>query len=206
MKLTTFLNLSGGVDSTYYLWKWLTDNPDEKILVHHCLYFERRVRHEKDACERILEYLTDHGLTNFKYVETAMQKGTLKGKVLDIEAMCGISSIVVKNHPSVHNVLLSYCAEESPPLNMHIKGGGTMDNFNTTHRYFRINKVMELITERNFNYICYRGSDGGLLSKKEMIHTMPRKLFDLTWYCRRPNGDKPCGSCHTCKKVRKAFR
>ncbi len=205
MKITTFLNLSGGVDSTYYLWRWLLDNPEEKILVHHCLFFQRRVKEEKEACDKIIKYLRDHGLENFKYVETGMQKGTLRGKVLDIEVLSGISSIVVKNHPSVKNVLLSYCREETSPLHNHLLNGGKVDDFDPKHRYAKINKVLEILTDRKFNYICYRDKGGGLLSKKEMIHTMPQQLFEMTWYCRRPVNGKVCNNCHTCNKVKRAL-
>ncbi len=205
MKLTTFINLSGGVDSTYYLWRWLSEHPNEKILVHHCLYLKNRLKEEKKACDDIIKYLTDHGLDNFKYVETGIQKGTLRGRILDIELLAGQTAIVVKMHPSVKDILLSYCAEESPPLHKHLKTH-EVDTFDPSHRYTRINRVMEILTERNFNYICYRGKDGGLMSKKEMIHSMPKKLFELTWYCRRPIKGNPCKMCHTCRKVKRAFQ
>lgn len=205
MKPTTFINLSGGVDSTYYLWKWLRENPDEQILVHHCLYFQKRLKEEKEAVDKILKYLKKNGLTNFKYVETGIQRGTLRGRVLDIEVLSGISAIVVKCDPTVKNVLLSYCSEECKALWEHLKYGGEVDTFDENHRYSRINKVLEVLTQREFSYICYRGKDGGLLSKKEMIHTMPKELFELTWFCRRPSNGRPCGVCHTCKKVKKAL-
>ncbi len=205
MNVTTFINLSGGIDSTYYLWRWLQDNPDEVIVVHHCLYLQKRLKEEKAAVTKILAYLKRQGLTNFIYVETGMQRGTLKGRVLDIEMLSGISSIVVKNHPTVKNILLSYCAEECKELWGHMMDE-EIDTFDPSHRYSRINRVLEILTQRNFSYICYRGSDGGLLSKKEMISLMPDELFGMTWFCRRPAAGKPCGKCHTCKKVRKALR
>lgn len=204
MKPTTFLNLSGGVDSTYYLWRWLQENPKETILIHHCLYFQKRLKEEKEACYNVISYLKERGYTNFKYIETGMQKGTLRGRVLDIEVLCGISSIVVKNHPSVKNVLLSYCREECPPLYKHLLSGD-IRSFDPSHRYAKINKVMDILTDKQLNYQYYEGKDGGLISKKEMIQTMPQKLFKLTWYCRRPVSGKPCQNCHTCKKVRAAL-
>lgn len=200
MKLTTFINLSGGVDSTYYLWRWLRENPSETILVHHCLYFQKRVEEEKKAVDSILAYLKRQGLNNFKYVETGMQKGTLHGKVLDIEALSGITAVVLKCHPSVKQVLLSYCAEECEPLSTHLKKH-EVSTFDPSHRYSRVNKVLETITERFFSYFCYRGKNGGLLSKKEMMSEMPQELFKLTWYCRHPVSGEPCGSCFNCKRV-----
>ena len=205
MKLTTFINLSGGVDSTYYLWRWLTENPTETILVHHCLFFKSRVKEEKRAVDDILGYLRKQGLTNFKYVETGMQKGTLTGRVIDIEALSSISAVVIKCHTPIKNVLLSYCAEECPQLSQHLKTKG-IDTFSPSHRYSRVNRVLETITERSFSYLCYHGKDGGLMSKKEMIETMPQELLEMTWFCREPRGGKPCGDCFNCKRCMPAIR
>ncbi len=194
------------MDSTYYLWKWLQENPKDKILVHHCLFLKRRLKEEKEATDNILAYLRSQKLTNFKYVETGMQKGNLGGRTLDVEMLSGMAAIVVKCHPSVKTVLLPYCREECSALHGHVLKAGGFEGFDDGHRYSVVNRVMETLTKRSFDYVIYKGSDGGLLSKKEMIHTMPKELFGMTWYCRRPRKGRPCSNCHTCRKVARALK
>jgi len=203
--VTTFVNLSGGVDSTYYLWRWLRENPDEEILVHHCLFLQRRLSQEKQACENILSYLKEEGLTNFQFVQTGVQRGTLQGRILDIELLSGIAAVVVKNSPTIQNILLPYSKEETKELNRHYIEHGTIAGYNPTHRYTTVNIVMEALNQKKFNYIMYTDETKGIISKQQMMAEMPRELFDLTWYCRRPVGeDGKCGRCHTCRKVNKA--
>jgi len=206
MKYRAFLNLSGGVDSTYYLWRWLRENPNEIIIVHHCLFLKRRLKEEKEACDKIIAFLRKEGLKNFKYIETGMQKGTMQGKTMDVEMLSGMTGIALKLAPTVTDILLSYCQEETAELHKHLLAGKEIKDFDPKHRYSIVNKVVETLTQRNFNYICYRDEKGGLLSKKAMIKEMPRELFAMTWYCRKPVNGKPCGVCHTCRKVKNATK
>ena len=199
--MIAYLNLSGGVDSTYYAWRWLKENPKNRILLHHCLYMKARLKEEGEACKRIIEYFRTHGLGNYKYVTTTLDKGTLSGIVYDVEVLSGLTGIILKLYPKITNVLLSYSREETSDLNLHIKMGRPMSEFNPKHRYSIANKVVEVLSKRQFNYVFYKDKDGGLISKAQMMAEMPQELFEMTWYCRSPRQGKPCGSCHTCKKV-----
>lgn len=42
--MNTFLALSGGIDSTYNLWRWLSNHPNQTLLVHHVVYYNREGR------------------------------------------------------------------------------------------------------------------------------------------------------------------
>jgi 7-cyano-7-deazaguanine synthase in queuosine biosynthesis len=203
MTITAFINLSGGVDSTYYLWRWLREHPNEMIQVHHCMFLKRRLTQEKNACTNILNYFRSVGLKNFRYVETGIQRGTLQGKILDIELLSGNTGVALKLVPSINTVLLPYCKEETSALDNHLKAGGTIETYDHSHRYWKVNQIYELLAGKKFQYHFYRSlEDGGLLSKREM----PKELFENTWYCRRPKeGDKVCGKCHTCRKVTRAL-
>ena len=204
-EISTFINFSGGVDSTYILWRWLLEHPKEIVVVHHCLYFKRRLEEEKKACHAILDFFNRQGLTNYLYVETGMQKGTMEGRVMDIEVLCGLSAIVAKLHPTIKNVLLTYCKEETSKLNNHILGGGTIYNFDSSHRYFKVNQVFDILGGKKYKYILPM-EEGGLLSKRYMIRNMPKELFDLTWFCRNPIEGVRCHTCHTCKKVNRILQ
>src|SRR5690554_5062689 len=79
-KLTTLLHLSGGQDSTYVAWKWLKDNPDEVLLIHHINLLsggENRMAQENRAVRNILEFLRSEGLYNFIYHESGFNYGSL---------------------------------------------------------------------------------------------------------------------------------
>lgn len=203
--MVAYLNLSGGVDSVYYAWRWLKENPTKKILLHHCLYMTARLKEEKVACDKVIEYFKKQGYHNFKYVETFFQKGTVTGIVYDVEALSGITGIILKLYPRITDVLLSYSKEETAELDTYIKNHGKIDGFNPKHRYSIANQVVETLTKRKFNYVFYK-EDKGIISKKKMIEEMPQELFEMTWYCRSPVKGKPCGSCHTCRKVKKATK
>jgi 7-cyano-7-deazaguanine synthase in queuosine biosynthesis len=204
--MIAFLNLSGGVDSTYYAWRWMRENPKEKILLHHCLYMRARLEKEKTACDNILEYFRKNGLTNFSYIETGLQKGTFNKRIYDVEALSGMTGVILKTYPTITTVLLSYCREETAPLANHLHGGGTVKDFDPKHRYSISNHVVETIAQKQYEYLVYLDKNEYLVSKKQMIHEMPQELFEMTWYCRRPKNGNPCGGCHTCKKVKRALR
>lgn len=203
--ITAFVNLSGGVDSTYYLWRWLREHPEETIVVHHCLFLKRRLTQEKNACDNVLNYFRSVGLNNFRYVETGIQRGTLQGKILDIELLSANTGVALKLNPSAKTLLLPYCKEETSALDVHLKGGGTIETYDHNHRYWKVNQVYELLAGRELQYHFYRSPDGRLLSKREMIQEMPKELFEKTWYCRRPREGEVCGKCHTCRKVNRAL-
>ena len=203
--MIAFLNLSGGVDSTYYAWRWLRENPKDKILLHHCLYIDARLSEEKAACDRITKYFKDSGLHNFKYEETVFNKGTLRGIVYDVEALSGITGLILKMHPKIKNVLLSYCREETSELDLYVAKNGSITGFNPKHRYSVANHIAETLARRSFNYILYR-EGRGIMSKEQMIKEMPKELFEMTWYCRKPVNGETCGSCHTCRKIKKIMR
>ena len=205
--IIAFINLSGGVDSTYYLWRWLRENPEQRILVHHCLFLKKRLEKEKNACDNVLTYLNSVGLKNFKYVETGIQRGTVQGKILDIELLSANTAIALKSCKTIRQVLLPYCQEETAALDSHIKSGGTIQTFDHTHRYWKVNQVYELLSGKRYDYLFYKGDEGGLMSKRQMIQEMPQELFEKTWYCRRPTTEgQVCGKCHTCRKVQGALK
>lgn len=202
MDAKILINFSGGVDSTYYLWRWLRENPKSTILVHHCLLFEKRRALEKKATEDVLNWLHGQNLKNFKYVETEFAKKGIKGQLYDLEIVYFMAGLVLKGHRNIGTVLMSRCKEElfsNKGLHQHMKKpGGDLNNFVVPDNRVSIAmQTAQLIARRRVKFI----SPYQHMPKADMVTELPQQLFDLTWYCRRPRNDKPCGKCFSCQRA-----
>jgi hypothetical protein len=199
---SVYINLSGGVDSTYYLWRWLKENPDKKILVHHCLLNDARREVEKTASDNILNYLKANGLTNFRYCESTFNRKGIKGSIADLIPIAFMSGVILRNrrlYPQIKEILLSYCYEETPIIRNHLKLGKSIRELNTIHRTRRFMDIIELTSQRSFNFVIPFMDK----TKADMIEEMPEELFKLTWFCRSPVNGQPCLTCFNCKRVLK---
>lgn len=201
MEPTTFINLSGGIDSTYYLWRWLRENPNESIRVHHCYFNESRKDTEQQATDSILQWLRDNGLGNFEYVKTIMSKGSIKEKTHDVEMIGAIAGFACRKK-SIKNVLLSYCFEETPVIRRHLEKGQRLRELNPIHRTKVFMQFMEYGAKRPLEFLIpYMDK-----TKRQMIMELPRELLEMTWFCRNPQEGKPCGICFNCKRVLPHYR
>jgi len=197
------INLSGGVDSTYYLWRWLNEHPNERILVHHCLLFKRRREVEKTATENILKYFKDKGFNNIVYVESEFSRNGVKSKLYDIEVVYFLAGCVLKTFRKVKTVLMTRCKEEfnsNKELKAHFQKGGTLNNFVNNNN--RVSLAVQFAKMEGRSKASFE-SPYQDKTKEEMIKEMPKELFALTWYCRSPVEGKPCKKCFNCRRVEK---
>ena len=197
----TYINLSGGVDSTYYLWRYLRENPHEKVLVHHCLLNEARKEVEKKAADNIVNYILKSGIYNFDYTESRFTRKGIEGSILDIEVIGFLSGLILKNrkYKNIKKILLSYCFEETPIIRSHFAQGLELRELDKKHRTKRAITLLETAARKEFEYhIPYINK-----TKQEMIAEMPKELFAMTWYCRSPINNNPCNKCFNCKRVQK---
>lgn len=197
-----FINFSGGVDSTYYLWKFLKSTK-ENILVHHCLLFERRREVEAKACKDILKYFKQNGLKNFEYVETEFSRKGVKGKIYDIEPLYFMAGMVIRAYKDIKNVYIPICKEElSGSWGDLLKKGKPWSEYEDKGgRFYKSMLYCTTYSDKNLTFQTPYYN----VTKRQMINEMPKELFDMIWYCRRPQGGKPCKSCFNCKRVRKAL-
>jgi len=197
---THYINLSGGIDSTYYLWRWLKENPNDTILVHHCLHNRSRRIVEKNASDNILNYFKSIGLNNFILCSSTFDRTGIKGTLDDIINIGYMSGLILLNktlYPNIKNILLSYCYEETPIIRKHLLNGHDIKTLNIVHRTGRFIRLIELVSLRKFNFLIpYMNK-----TKQDMINEMPEELFKLTWFCRFPINNKPCQKCFNCKRV-----
>lgn len=205
-----FINFSGGVDSTYYLWRWLKENPNKKIFVHHCLLFKNRREVEKIATDNILRYFRDNGLPNFEYTETEFSKKGIKATLYDIEPIYFLAGLILKSksYNSIQHILFPVCFEEVHGTRLaHLRSGRPWSQFKDKNtRTYKIMLYCNTVAGRTFEY----HSPYYNKTKKQMIQEMPRELFEMTWYCRakktKPVDNKPCNNCFNCNRVQGALK
>lgn len=183
-------NLSGGLDSTFVAWKWLCEHP-ERLLIHHCHLKTRQNRYpnEAEAVNRILDWLREHGLGHFDFVETTFDYGTSRSGVYDIEIIGFMTAVIVrgKRNKDIDTVLVSASANDMKLRNIAVR----------QERREALIRLMNPDRRLSFAWPIKT------LSREDMVRDMPTDLFDLTWSCRRPKDGKPCGKCHTCRGLRR---
>lgn len=182
----TLIQLSGGIDSTYVLWKWLQENPDKLAIVHHIELksYEERWNMELIAIDRILKWLDNQGLKNYMYLQNTFDYGNIPGSMYDVE-ICGfIAGFILRS------------VRFNKTTKTHLPIYGVY-----TEREERRRQILNFTAKREIECVY------PLYDKKkwEVIEELPEELFNLTWYCRTPIGDKKCGECHACKQVSKSF-
>jgi len=205
IQATTLIQFSGGVDSTYVLWKWLVDNPDEYCLVHHIKLINYQQRHdfELEAVDKILRWLDNKGLKNYFYVQNTFDYGNFSSVIPDSE-ICGFHAGILLRLPrwkSINKVILPIY--DNAPLSLLWHNNRL--------------KIMEIASKRSVPLFspekgCYSVQNRyevihplvGLL-KTDVIRAIPRELLNLCWYCRTPLNNKICGKCHACREVEKSL-
>lgn len=193
--MTTLINFSGGIDSTYCLYKYMKDikQPSERVIVHHNILINstNRWNKESEACKNILEWLKQNNLDNFTYVETTFKQPDNFLIPLDsILHMGYISGIIGKTYSITHQVY------STPKDEYERLGYEEMHRRNTN-----VELIRKMIYDKDVQIISFIDKT----YKQDIMQQMPSELLDLCWYCRTPSKEgKPCGKCHTCKQVIKA--
>lgn len=194
--MDTLLNFSGGIDSTYCLYTYLKNNPKNKLLVHFIELNtpQGRLEYEKKAVYNILNYLKLHSYTNFKFVTTKLDYGTLNYRVLDMYPISFFTGVVIRKFKDIKYVIQPLCLTELNWLNS-----------SNPNRYLEMSADREAIVntvgKRKMEYLFPIIK----MTKHEVIKSLPKDLYQLVWYCRKPLGGKPCRDCHTCIQVKGAY-
>lgn len=188
---TTLIQLSGGIDSVYIVWKYLKENPNEVFLIHHInlINNEGRWEKEKEAVDNVLNWLNENELTNYYYLENTFDYGDLHYIINDVE-ICGFHIGMILRNPrwsSLKRVIMPIYNKESD-------------------RELRKSELIKLVGYNNLIDIEYPLYSK---TKEDVIREIPKELLDMCWYCRRPSAltkvIKPCGFCHTCQEVKEAL-
>lgn len=191
-ELTTLHAFSGGIDSTYNLWRWLEENPDKTLLVHHITYHNHEGRGDAElkAVHDILAWLKEKDLTNYIYIESLLDLTAFKYIGLDSTTLAALHGTLIAGYRTVRY------KTDNTPINEWTRLGETEMN----RRRDRASKIIRIVAGRNLSPVYSLRN----MKKEEIIAAMPPDLLALCWYCRRPRKDGSiCGKCHTCKQVKK---
>jgi hypothetical protein len=193
--IDTALAFSGGIDSTYCLWKYLKENPDKTLLVHHVKMknYEGRMMHEYAAVRNILNWLLKNNMSNFEYVESGFDYGGIDYLHNDIVATACFTGVIL-NDPAYKSV--KYVIGTA---NKNEAWSKSLEEVKKEKRRTLRENLVRLIAQRNDIEYVYPIYDKW---KSKLIKEMPKELFDLSWYCRTPKNGKPCQECFTCKLVK----
>jgi len=220
MNECTFINFSGGLDSTYYLWNFLNNNNNNKnIIVHHCVYNKSRSSYENRAVNKILSYLHSKG-HSFYYIKSSLDFGYIDKPDYDIVIMLTIAAYICKSNKPIYKfcpfsdlnyvlnkplnnyyvseILLPYTLEEYPDLNNHFLSNGTLINYKKNRGSFRANAIFKYIFNNDVNFkILF--SNKNIISKRKIVRDLPPELLKLISFCRNPINNSICGKCPACK-------
>lgn len=172
-KYKTLINLSGGADSVYLLYKYLMEN--KHVVVHHCNMknHEGRFLAERSATNKVIKWLKDNKLETFIYFESSMDYGTIRYIVKDIEVIGFFTGVIIRDSKfnNLTEIAISAnCNDES-----------TNPNDPSVINRKKIIDVLKPKTrdiELTFPIIH--------MSKQDIIKSMPKELLDKIWFCRRP--------------------
>jgi 7-cyano-7-deazaguanine synthase in queuosine biosynthesis len=177
------LLFSGGIDSTYVAYDYLTRNKNKQLLIHHIDLKNKQNRAfcENQACNNIVKYFRDNGIENFFYSKSTFDYGDIQFLIYDIEIVAFTIYILASNpvYKNIKTILLPFYMNKSQD------------------RYDKFFNILNL-TGKHFNFV-FPIQD---MSKKQVIDKLPSDLLKLTWYCRTPINNKPCNVCSTCVEVR----
>ncbi|MCK9470328.1 MAG: hypothetical protein M0Q88_01055 [Bacilli bacterium] len=190
--MITLINFSGGIDSTYCLYKYMKDykKSDETVIVHHNILVNNTGRWEKEleACHKILDWLKEHGLDDFKYVETKFEQPKEFKMPLDSILHKGYISGVIALTYNISHIVYSTPRDEYERMGI----------IEMRRRSKNAEAVRKIVCGRTLSVIDMISNT----KKKTLMKEMPKDLLDMCWFCRIPDADgKPCGACHTCKSV-----
>ncbi len=190
---------SGGLDSTYILWYYLTKT-NYNVHVHHIILkntLSDRWKNEKLAVNRIIKYCKNN-YRPFTYSESGFDFFNFSIVTWDVDVAGFVGTMVARN-------LVLYRNNKPIENKIDICIGTCKDDEIKLRRQLGIlNGIVRNATllEPNISPVVERVANN--TSKKEMLELLPRGLSDLTWSCRSPRNNTPCNKCKPCKIINKA--
>jgi len=197
MKMDTLHNLSGGLDSVYCMYDYLTKNPDKTLLVFHCNLDTRSGRHveERKATDKALKWFRDNNLTNFKYLEGSFSYGAEMRMTMDDYIIAIFTGILLRDRKRYAGIkYMINCAHKTSTIRLGDR----------IHKYRQ--RVDEVITVFSAGSVPGRTLERVYpilhMMKAEVVAACPKELLDLSWSCRKPQEDgSTCGRCHACRQI-----
>lgn len=183
----TLVNLSGGVDSTFVLWRHLEAGDD--VLVHHCSMenTEHRATAEDHATAAVLGWFADRG-HHPPVVHTSMDVSAIR-RLTDPQVLGFLTGLICREHRTLA-VDLCFSASDRPATRPSLEW------------FARGQRIAEQVAGRSIEWRWPIRE----LTKPEIIAALPPDLLALCWSCRRPRAGRACGRCATCRRLSRERR
>ena len=185
-KPTTLVMFSGGMDSTYMLWRLLQDPAVGPIHLHHMniINIENRAKAEALAVAQIRNYFRVRGLEP-SYSESTHEMPDFNGSFpWDTHFVYTVAATLCLSFPQFYRVLIGRTAHDASRA---INRAGP--NADKVFHIFEPKAALEFP-------LMYTAQD-------EIVAGLPEDLLALTWTCRTPwyDGQRPmpCGKCVNCR-------
>ena len=196
--MDTLHNLSGGLDSVYCMWKYLKENPNKTLLVHHCNLINNQNRYEleSEATKKVIEWFKANGLSNFEYLETTIDIRQLGTRPLDYQVIAFMNGILFINKKYQRIKYRLICTPKDE-----------YDRLGNPFLIEQLTKFNNILKQPSITAKPHNVQPKLIIMLKdryklEYINEMPKELVKLSWSCRIPNGNQYCGRCHTCLQLK----
>lgn len=190
------LGWSGGIDSTYLLWKLLNEGKNVNALNIHMRYGKnQRWKEERESCRKIKEWLNKNGLDFvYTYADYRLRYITLDQDVilfflaqyaLGCKQDCSVALGIIKDDYERWISEIGYYPTVGREIFKQAISNGefVFGKGNFTHR---VDSEVKMPIKH--------------LTKKEVVKMIPPELLELTWSCRRPINGQRCNECRACKE------
>lgn len=188
---------SGGIDSTYLAWKYLSTGT-ENLHLHHVSIrhdTEKMWQFQDESVRRILHYFIEQDF-KFEYSESKFEMLGWIQNGYDSDTLMLVAQKLAQNFDDQVQVVMGW-----NPTDMR---RSSIDD--RARRNVSANIWSALVeSARNRHQIekkIHFPLIENKLTKIEMIKEIPQSLLDLTWSCRRPKDGNPCERCHACKDIK----
>jgi 7-cyano-7-deazaguanine synthase in queuosine biosynthesis len=200
---TVLVMLSGGVDSTYLLYHYLTQTTNNVHVHHISIQYPQlsRWKMEKKAVDNVVDYARHH-YRDFDFSSSSFSIDMGRNFGMDSDLQLLVASKVVPNLPgSSIKLALGWCSEDlqNTIVADRMKRNVTSNLWHALH-----DSILD-------NQHIARDLDMPLLdkSKKDLLQTIPKELLVLCWSCRNEEENQggyiPCGRCHACRLNQQAL-
>ena len=189
--MDSLLLFSGGLDSVQVFAQRCMEGKETRL--HHVQLksWNRRHPYEKAAVNSALSWARRNGYGSlFKYTESSFDYGDLKYIVRDHNVWSLFAGIILQDpkNAGITKVLRTFHRDS-------VIGGLESPAGQAAEIAWRGTVERVARRELEFEYPQLH------MTKAEIIAAMPPELVKACWYCRTPQGGRPCHKCHTCKAV-----
>ena len=194
--------LSGGIDSTYLAWKMVKEKTP-RLHLHHI-----SIRNNAGLLWEIqdarIPYILDYLKTiwpSFWHSESIYDFSGFRKVGWDSDIVLLAGQKIAQNYPAMWSELIIGWN----PFDMERRTVAERAERKVTSNLWAA--LVESANNReNIDKKLHFPLIEQNITKSQMIKEMPKELLDLTWSCRIPKNNEPCGHCHACKEVKEAYK